>query len=85
MVEGNEEEQDMQGTTQGGAEAISKPVTVVFNKDGSQQGTSSGSLYRCQMEGCTGRRMSVRWPDGKTTRPCTKGMTTRQDGAWQIG
>ena len=26
----------------------------------------------CQMEGCTGHRMHVRWGDGKVTYPCTK-------------
>lgn len=31
------------------------------------------------------KRLVVKWTDGKTTRPCTKGMFTRGDGDWQIG
>lgn len=59
--------------------------TSVFNKDATIEGKAGASRYRCQMEGCTGQRMTVKWPDGKVTRPCTKGMFTRPDGAWQIG
>lgn len=31
------------------------------------------SSRMCQMEGCTGMRMHVRWDDGSTTYPCSKG------------
>lgn len=57
----------------------------VFSKDGSQKGSTTGHFFRCRLDGCTGQRLTVRWPDGKTTRPCTKGMHQRSDGNWQIG
>jgi hypothetical protein len=61
-------------------------TTVVYSKDGSSKGAArSGSAYRCRMEGCTGQRLVVQWPCGQSTRPCTKGMFTRTDGALQIG
>jgi len=52
-------------------------------KDG-EVGVLTGGCHRCTLEGCTGRRLAVRWPDGKHTFPCTKGMLTRPDGQWQI-
>lgn len=60
-------------------------AVAVYNADGSIKGTAKPHGYRCQMDGCTGKRLVVKWPDGKVTRPCTKGMFTRQDGNWQIG
>ncbi|MEJ6002498.1 hypothetical protein [Paucibacter soli] len=58
----------------------------VVSRDGLTTGVASNLAgYRCQMEGCTGRRLVVKWPDGKSTRPCTKGMFTRPDGNLQIG
>lgn len=58
----------------------------VFSRDGLTIGIASNPLgYRCQMEGCGGRRLVVKWGDGKSTRPCTKGMFTRPDGNMQIG
>lgn len=62
------------------------PATViVYNGDASQKGVAKAAGYSCQMEGCTGKRLAVKWPDGSVTRPCTKGMFTRPDGSWQIG
>ncbi|MCZ8254431.1 MAG: hypothetical protein O9327_01965 [Polaromonas sp.] len=57
----------------------------VFSADGSSSGIAKHPWYRCRLEGCTGRRLTVVWPDGKTTRPCSKGMHQRADGHWQIG
>lgn len=62
-----------------------KPQDSVHSQNGSEIGTLTGSTHRCRMEGCTGRRVTVRWPDGKFTHPCTKGLTTRPDGSYQIG
>lgn len=28
---------------------------------------------RCSMAGCTGWRIHVKWPDGHSTYPCSKG------------
>ncbi len=59
--------------------------TVVYSLDGGVAGVAKSRGYRCQMEGCRGLRLVVKWPDGQTSRPCTKGMFTRPDGELQIG
>lgn len=28
---------------------------------------------RCKLEGCTGVRIHVKWPNGRSTYPCSKG------------
>ena len=58
----------------------------VYAKGGmSGRGDLTGASHRCQLDGCTGRRLSVRWPDGRHTFPCTQGMNVREDGEWEIG
>lgn len=38
------------------------------------------------MEGCNGRRLGVKWPDGRVTYPCTKGLEgTDVEDTWKIG
>lgn len=56
----------------------------VVSKDG-EIGFLTGGNYKCQMEGCRGARLSVRWADGKITRPCTKGMVYSEDSrTWKM-
>lgn len=50
---------------------------------GGEEGSTTGTSRSCTMEGCRGIRIGVRWPDGKTTWPCTKGMIHDGDG-WRI-
>ncbi len=57
----------------------------VWNREGTEAGKPTGRSYACQLEGCLGRRIVVRWPSGQITRPCSKGMHDRPDGDWQIG
>lgn len=59
--------------------------SVVWNRDHSISGVTTGSQHRCQMEGCTGVRVSVSWPDGRRTYPCSKGLKTLPDNQFQIG
>lgn len=47
---------------------------TVLSRDRKLRGVLTGGSRRCQLEGCTGRKLGVRWPDGKITWPCTKGM-----------
>jgi hypothetical protein len=47
-------------------------------------GVATGAVSSCRLEGCCGLRVSTVWPDGKRTRPCTKGMVMHSDGAWEI-
>lgn len=56
--------------------------TKVIAKDGAE-GTLTGSTSDCQLTGCRGLRLYVRWSDGKLTKPCTKGMQMKE-GVWHI-
>jgi len=57
----------------------------VVSRDGSDVGLTTGSLHSCQLEGCSGTRISVRWPDGSHTFPCSRGMSyDMDDDSWQI-
>lgn len=49
-------------------------------------GYVTGCTRRCALEGCTGIRVDVLWADGRTTRPCTKGLVPygRGKGNWRI-
>ena len=47
-------------------------------------GRTTGATYRCQMDGCTGRRIVVRWRGGRITRPCFKGMYFDFHTGWHI-
>lgn len=55
----------------------------VISRDGKHNGHTTGGSRMCQLEGCTGRSIAVRWDDGKLTYPCTKGMTWNGDH-WKI-
>lgn len=57
--------------------------TLIYSRGGAETGRATGATRRCQMEGCTGRCVVVRWARG-ITYPCTKGMQQRADGAWEI-
>jgi hypothetical protein len=46
----------------------------VYARGGKRYGLATGTTRRCQLEGCCGTRLGVRWPDGKITWPCTKGL-----------
>lgn len=59
----------------------------VISRDGKCVGLTTGSAHRCQMEGCMGLRVAVRWPESgrkvRVTYPCSKGME-RRDNEWRI-
>ena len=48
--------------------------TVVYDRAGKIKGRTTGSNRFCRLEGCPGTRIGVRWPDGKITWPCSKGI-----------
>lgn len=56
----------------------------VIARDGTP-GTPTGSVHRCSMAGCNGLRIAVRWPDGRCTFPCTRGLLPLGAGVWRIG
>lgn len=56
---------------------------------GGVEGRTTGATHRCQMEGCTGTRITTKWPDGRVTHPCSKGMDYEDSafegkGVWRI-
>lgn len=61
------------------------PGEKVVSRDGKLIGKTTGSDRRCQLSGCNGLRIGVRWPKGKprVTFPCTKGMSY-VDNQWRI-
>ena len=58
--------------------------TIVHSRDREQRGVATGNTHECAMYGCSGLRVSVRWPDGRITFPCSKGMTVRKNGDWEF-
>ena len=64
---------------------MTRDIKTVVSRDGKVTGKVVGGPTPCPLEGCTGVRMRVAWPDGKRTVPCTKGMEpTGQEGEWRI-
>lgn len=57
---------------------------IVWSRDGEIKGVASGSVHRCQLEGCRGVRISVKWANGQITFPCSEGMLFNVDGSAQI-
>ena len=51
---------------------------------GDEFGTFTGTHRVCQLEGCSGIRLGVRWPDSRITWPCSRGLIQRENGDWQI-
>lgn len=56
---------------------------TVFSRDGKKRGVTTGGKHHCGLEGCSGRRIAVRWYDGTITFPCSKGLTPFKNG-WKI-
>ena len=61
-----------------------KPGTPVVSRDGKDIGHATGSTHMCSQHGCNGVRVSVRWPDGAITFPCSKGMSEGKKGTWKL-
>ena len=47
-------------------------------------GTVMRGRRRCQLEGCGGTRIMVKWPDGHVRWPCSKGITEQESNALRI-
>jgi hypothetical protein len=56
----------------------------VVNRAGTETGRVVGSGRWCRLEGCGGWRVPVRWPDGRLTWPCSKGMKEITATTWRI-
>jgi hypothetical protein len=57
---------------------------IVRRPDGFERGQRTGGYRHCQLEGCSGIRIGIRWPDGQVTWPCTKGLIFLGNGEWQM-
>lgn len=58
-------------------------LDAIYNRDGTEKGECRGTYHRCRMEGCNGLRITVRWPEGRITYPCSKGLEPFE-GGWRI-
>jgi hypothetical protein len=62
--------------------------TVIHPRDGDcsnrEVGTTTGTLTRCQLEGCGSWRVWTTWKSGGMTKPCLKGMRANEDGSYTI-
>lgn len=63
----------------------SKVHGEVGTKFGNIVGETTGSTRRCPLEGCSGVRVYVKWPDGHVTMPCTNSLEHQDDGSYRIG
>lgn len=62
------------------------PVQYINVLDGNRVGKVIGAS-NCPTKGCTGLRISVRWSDGKHTRPCSHEHLTKvmgTEGDWRV-
>jgi hypothetical protein len=58
-------------------------VTVIA-RGGGLKGVYLRTTNKPCFEGCEGKRVSVRWPDGSITYPCTAGMDMSDEREWLI-
>ncbi len=56
----------------------------IWDREKIEQGRVSGGTRICRLEGCTGLRIRVVWPDGHWTWPCSKGLRELSETEWQI-
>lgn len=67
---------------------LTKVPIYVLSSTGDEIGVVVGSGRLCQLESCGGWCLPVRWPGGKLTWPCSKGMSEVQGstdlGIWKI-
>ena len=61
-----------------------KKGTKVISRTGLHTGHATGAARRCQLDGCRGERIVVKWDDGRISYPCLKGMNTLPDGSLKI-
>jgi hypothetical protein len=57
--------------------------TTIYSRDKKLKGVVVGHRL-CTLEGCWGMRLIVKWPDGKRTHPCSKGLAPVESGAYKI-
>ena len=58
---------------------------TILSRDLAAKGKVISASRRCQMDGCCGTRLGVRWENGKLTYPCSRGIETAPTGEMKIG
>jgi hypothetical protein len=58
---------------------IHRDMKVHARKPSKKVGFTTGGVRHCQLEGCRGVQVGVRWRDGKMTWPCTDGMDQKDN------
>ena len=57
----------------------------MLSRDGAMKGEIRNlKSRRCRLEGCTGWRIHVKWPNGRHTYPCSKGCVHVDDETLRI-
>jgi len=56
---------------------------TIISREGEHRGKATGTRFKCRLAGCNGMRITVKWPDGKVTFPCSRGLKRSRAG-WQI-
>jgi hypothetical protein len=57
----------------------------IVSSDGALIGEPSGAEWPCRLESCRGVRITTRWPGGRISHPCSKGLVDNGDGNLRIG
>jgi hypothetical protein len=65
-------------------DTFNTPGVKVASRSGDLIGLTTGSTHRCSLEGCNGVRVAVKWPDGRRSYPCSKGLEQNPDKSWRI-
>ena len=55
-------------------------LKYLWSRDRKLRGKLTGGTRDCQLAGCRGIRLGVRWPDGTLTWPCSKGIIGNKIG-----
>lgn len=50
----------------------------IWSRGTKKKGRTTGAWYHCHLEGCTGIRIRVIWPNGRETWPCSKGLVKKR-------
>lgn len=57
----------------------------VLSRDGKHVGViENDDAGSCDMEGCRGSLIEVKWSDGSVTQLCSRGLELTKEGMWAI-
>lgn len=59
-------------------------IKYILSRNGKEKGTVTAYGHKCKMEGCTGKRFTVKWEDGTWNFICSKGIKIISEDTAQI-